>query len=241
MRLHRPGVRPDRSVVMAEEGLELAAMAAACVQRRPVDPASVPHQPAVRARVDVLAEPVVEQLTLEARPRQRLRRIAADLAPEEKPNRQDRTCVDLDEPTAQSAGRQRRSPRPRGRPGSSPAAPVPAGGARSAPPDPAYLDPESSVSTERTREGGDSAGIDVSWRAQRALRAAITIALDPPSPTSRGMLVRRGCAVRPGWNLFTVAARRAPRGPARSPSGGTPRRSPRPRSSASRMRSCGPP
>ena len=54
----------------------------------------MPHQPAVRARVDVLAEPVVEQLTLETRLRQRLRRIAADLAPEEKPNRQQPNRVD---------------------------------------------------------------------------------------------------------------------------------------------------
>lgn len=61
---HRPRVRAKRSVVPADKRLQLAAVLTARVERAAVDPAPVPDEPP--AGINVLAESLMKELTLEA-------------------------------------------------------------------------------------------------------------------------------------------------------------------------------
>jgi hypothetical protein len=72
----------ERSIVLAQRRLQLAAVLAARVALGPVDSAPVPGQPASWIGIDVLAVAQVEQLVLERELRIRVRAGPADLAPE---------------------------------------------------------------------------------------------------------------------------------------------------------------
>jgi hypothetical protein len=74
---------PERSVVLAEQRLELASMLAAGVALGPVDPPPVPGQPPTGIGVDVLAVAQVEKLPLQCDLRLSVGTRAADLAAED--------------------------------------------------------------------------------------------------------------------------------------------------------------
>src|SRR3954453_22011768 len=77
----------DRSVVLAQHRLEVAAVLAAGVARGAVDAAAVPGQPVPGVGLDVLAEAQVEHLALERRLRLVVRARPADVAGEDRPDR----------------------------------------------------------------------------------------------------------------------------------------------------------
>ncbi len=83
VRSHRPRMRADAAVVLADLGLELAAMVAARVTVASVEAASVPHQPVTGVGVEVGAEEQLLELRLERAPRRRVGLGAAELTPEE--------------------------------------------------------------------------------------------------------------------------------------------------------------
>src|SRR5207253_6626361 len=76
-----PRARADGAVLLAQQRLELAAVLAARVAGRPIDPTAVPDQPAARLDVDVLAVAQVEQLAHELRVRLGVRGAPADVTP----------------------------------------------------------------------------------------------------------------------------------------------------------------
>ena len=83
---HRPRMRTDRPVVLAQEGLQLGAMRAAGVERSAIETSAVPDEPPCGAGIHVLAEAVVEQLPFEAGLGHWIWRRRAKLATEDQPD-----------------------------------------------------------------------------------------------------------------------------------------------------------
>ena len=54
----------ERSIVLAQQCLEFSAVLCACIPVRPVDPASMPCQPAPRFGIDVLSVTQIKELVL---------------------------------------------------------------------------------------------------------------------------------------------------------------------------------
>src|SRR3954452_3085381 len=83
VRAHRPGMRADAAVVLADPRLQLAAVLAAGIAGAPVEPAPVPAQPMAGIGVEVGAEEELLQLRLERGPGLIVGLGAAELAREE--------------------------------------------------------------------------------------------------------------------------------------------------------------